>query len=60
VDRPALNTEPCPGDCHSGDFADFDHYCDENNIPESDTHIAFAAWLNGRTGWDGDVEEFSP
>lgn len=46
----------CPG-CHSGDFADFDHYCDVNDISMEDTPIAFAAWLHRISGgtWDGDA-----
>lgn len=45
----------CPG-CHSGDFADFDHYVDVNHILPDDVPIAFAAWMNGVSGgkWDGE------
>lgn len=52
-----VNTEPCPGpECHSGDWADFDHFCDVNGIAMEDTGQAFAAWMHHRTGWDGDAE----
>ena len=39
----------CPG-CHSGDFADFDHYCDALGIQDDKVPGAFAEWLAGRTG----------
>lgn len=55
----AVDTRPCPG-CHGGDFADFDHYCNVNNIAMEDTPIAFAAWLNLKAGWDGDAELIPP
>lgn len=44
----------CNG-CHSGDFADFDHFCDVLNIPMDETPIAFAVWLGGPDGerWQG-------
>jgi DNA (cytosine-5)-methyltransferase 1 len=34
----------CPG-CHSGPFADFDHYCDSAQIAPEDAPVAFGAWL---------------
>ena len=37
------------------DFEDFDRYCDEHKIAPGDEPIAFAAWLNEKTGWDGDA-----
>lgn len=52
--RAAVDTNPCSG-CHTGDFADFDHYCDANSIAMEDTGPALAAWLNLRTGWDGEA-----
>ena len=36
-------------------FAAFDRYCEENNIGEEETPMAFAAFLNLETGWDGEV-----
>jgi hypothetical protein len=59
VDR-ALTGRPepiCTGSCHSGDFRDFDHYCDSVNATDEEVPIAFAAWLNAITGgkWDGDA-----
>lgn len=57
-----VNFERCPGGCHDGDFADFDHFCDVNSVTTTDTPIAFAAWLNhisdGR--WDGDAGPVDP
>ena len=38
-------------------FADFDAYCEANNITEDEAPMAFAAFLNQETGWDGDVKE---
>lgn len=48
----------CPGQCHSGGFADFDHYCDSAGIQDAEEGPAFAAWLNASTGgqWDGKAE----
>jgi hypothetical protein len=43
----------CPGDCHAGGFADFDHYCDSADIKPGEEPAAFAAWLNAISGWDG-------
>lgn len=43
----------CPG-CHSGDFADFDHYCDVMEVPMDKTPHAFAAWLAGKHDWSGE------
>ena len=39
----------CPG-CHTGDFADFDHYCDDAGIEPGEAPVAFAAWLEAITG----------
>ena len=38
-------------------FAEFDAYCEENNISEDEAPIAFAAFLNQRSGWDGEVRK---
>lgn len=46
----------CTG-CHSGDFADFDHFCDALDVTTEELPHAFAAWLGHRTGWDGRYEE---
>lgn len=54
-----LPSHICPGICHKGDFADFDHYCDVNNISMKETPIAFGAWLHLMTGWDGDMKEYN-
>ena len=40
----------CPGGCHSGDFADFDHFCDVIDIQDDEVHIAFAIWMEGPDG----------
>jgi len=39
-------------------YAEFDAYCDANDIPMEDTPIAFAAFLHLKSGgtWDGDCE----
>lgn len=34
----------------------FDEYCDDNNITEDETPMAYAAWLNLSYGWDGKAE----
>jgi hypothetical protein len=46
----------CPG-CHTGDFADFDHFCDVLNVQDHELPHAFAAWLANRTDWDGRYEK---
>lgn len=43
----------CPGGCHQGQFADFDHYCDSAQIKPDEEPAAFGAWLNAISGWDG-------
>lgn len=43
----------CDG-CHTGDFADFDHFCDVLNVTTDELPQAFAAWLGGTMNWDGD------
>jgi hypothetical protein len=49
----------CPDDCHQhqGGFADFDHYCDSAGIKPGEEPVAFAAWLNAVSGWDGEMRE---
>ena len=49
----------CTGDCHTGDFRDFDHYCDSINATADETPMAFGAWLNAMTGWDGQMSRLS-
>ena len=41
-------------------FLDFDKYCEDNNIIDEDVPIAFAAFLNLKTGWDGEFERITP
>jgi hypothetical protein len=36
-------------------LSDFDRFCDEHNIKDHELGQAFAAWLNGATGWDGEA-----
>jgi len=50
----------CPGGCHGGDFADFDHYCDAAVIKPGEEGPAFAAWLNALSGWDGPAGPIEP
>ena len=38
-------------------FAAFDAYCREHNVTPEEAPMAFAAFLNQETGWDGDVKE---
>lgn len=53
-----IKVEPiCPGECHSGDMADFDHYCDVAEIQPGEEPQAFAAWLNALSGWDGPMRQ---
>ena len=40
----------CPGKCHSGSFADFDHFCDAVDIEQGEEGIAFAMWMEGPDG----------
>ena len=35
---------------------DFDRYCAEHNVQPEEMGPAFAAWLSGASGWDGQVE----
>jgi hypothetical protein len=52
------NGEPffCTTGCHTGSFADFDHFCDVMNVTEDELPEAFAAWLGRRFDWDGRYE----
>ena len=36
-------------------FAEFDRYCEANNITPDEAPMAFAAFLNLQTGWDGEA-----
>lgn len=38
-------------------FDDFDRFCAEHNITDDELPVAFAAWLNELTGWDGPMGE---
>ena len=41
-------------------FDDFDEFVEKYNIQPDELGAAFAAWMSGATGWDGDfgkVEE---
>lgn len=50
----------CPGGCHEGQFADFDHFCDAAEIAPGEEPAAFAAWLHHLTGWDGEMGKVQP
>ena len=43
----------------TADFSDFDRYCDEHGISESELPMAFAAWLHEISGgeWEGEAHE---
>ena len=43
----------CTG-CHDGDFSGFDHFCDALDVKTEELPQAFAAYLGGITGWDGE------
>lgn len=43
----------CRAGCHYGDFADFDHYVDLNNIPDEQLGEAFADYLRLEHNWAG-------
>jgi hypothetical protein len=38
-------------------FEDFDRFCEKHNIQDHELGAAFAAWMNGATGWDGDFHK---
>lgn len=42
----------CEG-CHTGDFHEFDHFCDVLEVQQHELPHAFAAWLANKTTWDG-------
>lgn len=50
----------CTTECHTGDFADFDHYCDAKGIQPGEEAAAFGAWLHALSGWDGPQGEVRP
>lgn len=56
-----MNEDPfnCGG-CHSGSFADFDHFCDVLGVTDEELPHAFAAWLGGVTTWDGQYGPVAP
>ena len=35
----------------------FDEFVEKHGIKPEELGIAFAAWLNGETGWNGDFKE---
>ena len=45
----------CSG-CHTGNFAEFDHFCDVLGVTDDEAPHAFAAWMGHKTSWDGDYE----
>lgn len=50
----SLDPFDCPGhECHSGQWAEFDHFCDALSVQTDELPHAFAAFLGHRTGWDG-------
>lgn len=56
ADKGTFTPEPtCTDGCHSGPWADFDHYCDTAGIKDGEEGAAFGAWLNASTGWDGEM-----
>jgi hypothetical protein len=51
----------CPGpECHDGQFAGFDHFCDVLDVEDHELPHAFAAYLSGTTEWDGDYRRVRP
>jgi len=40
-----------------GDFDEFDAFVDKYKVQPDELGAAFAAWLNGQTGWDGNYEQ---
>ncbi len=46
----------CTG-CHSGPFAEFDHFCDVLEVKNDELPQAFAAWLGDKYDWDGEYEK---
>jgi len=39
------------------DFEEFDEFVAKHNIQPDELGSAFAAWLSGATGWDGDFKK---
>ncbi len=37
-------------------FEEFDRFCDEHKITDDEVGQAFAAFLNLKTGWDGEAD----
>jgi len=38
-------------------FDDFDEFVEKHNIKDDELGAAFAAWMSGATGWDGNFEK---
>ena len=38
-------------------FDDFDAFVEKHGIKDDEICAAFAAWMSGATGWDGDFEK---
>ena len=38
-------------------LTDFDTFVETHNIKPEEVGAAFGAWMNGATGWDGDVQK---
>jgi hypothetical protein len=38
-------------------FDDFDAFVEKHNIKDDELGAAFAAWMSGATGWDGDFQK---
>lgn len=43
----------CKG-CHTGEMFEFDHFCDVLGVTDEEVPHAFAAWMGGRHGWNGE------
>lgn len=56
VDATGVDPFNCDG-CHSGDLPGFDHFCDVLGVTGVESPHAFAAWLAGKTTWDGDYKK---
>jgi len=39
------------------DFKEFDDFVEKHNIKSDELGAAFAAWMSGATGWNGDFEK---
>lgn len=53
-----MNDDPflCDG-CHTGNWSGFDHFCGVFGVKTEELPLAFAAYLGGKTGWDGEFGE---